>query len=254
MGIRTVPIRPGTKVPSGGEGWNTLRVSNKTIAQFFKAGDNLGGLWGEPSNWIVDVDLDWDESLKFASHYLPETFTYGRLSRPESHYLYRCKGAVSLSRVFNKTKVVEIRSTGSQSVLPPSMHPDHERYEINDDLPFTSLGKGELERLVSHTAAAAVLLRNFPEEGGRHDFIHSLTGALMWSGWKEEDTTKFMEAFLSASYDDDDEPGDRKLTVKNTIEHFKKGDRIAGWRILSTFVPADAIKSAREWLTPSKTF
>lgn len=256
MGITPVPLRPGSKVPSGGKGWNTLRVTEKTLPKFFEEGDNLGGLWGEPSNWIVDVDLDWDEAATFAEHYLPETFMYGRLSRPGTHYLYRVKGAVSSAKVIGKgkdaTKVVEIRSTGSQSVLPPSLHPDNERYIIDRDLEFTSLGKAELERYVSRVAAAAVLLRNFPEEGGRHDFIHSLTGGLMWSGWNEEDTSLFMEAFLKCI--DDEEPGDRKLTVKNTIEHFKKGDRIAGWRILSQFLPSEAIKTLREWLTPPKNF
>jgi hypothetical protein len=254
LGILPVPLRPRSKVPSGGTGWNTLRVTPKTLERFFKKGDNLGGLWGEPSNWIVDVDLDWDEALGFAQHYLPETFTYGRLSRPSSHYLYRVKGAVSLSRVINKEKVVEIRSTGSQSVLPPSMHPDRERYHIDRDAPFTALSKAELERYVSRVAAAAVLIRHFPGEGGRHDYIHSVTGSLMWSGWNEEDTTTFMHALLRCIYVHDNEPKDRQLTVKNTIEHFKKGDRIAGWRILGQFLPSDVVKTLREWLAPQKNY
>lgn len=263
LGILPVPLRPRSKVPSGGKGWNSLRVTKKTLEKFFQRGDNLGGLWGEPSGWIVDVDLDWDEASQFAEHYLPDTFTYGRLSRPSSHYLYRCKGAVSLSRMLRKVKgeetdnegkIVEIRSTGSQSVLPPSMHPDRERYEINRDLAFAPMSKSELERRVSHVAAAAVLLRNFPGEGARHDFIHSLTGALMWSGWTEESTTEFMGAILKCIYAEDDEPGDRTLTVKNTIQHFQKGDRIAGWRSLAQFLPQEHLKLLREWLTPPKDF
>ena len=255
LGIRAVPLRPRSKIPSGGEGWNTLRINEKTIDKFFKRGDNLGGLWGEPSNWIVDIDLDWDEAAQFAEFYLPSTFTYGRLSRPRTHYLYRCKGAVSLSRLTKEDgKIIEIRSTGSQSVLPPSMHPDHERYEINDDLPFENLGKSELERLFNHVAAGAVLLRNFPTSGGRHDYIHALTGALMWSGWSEEDTRKFMDAMLNAIYSTDDEPKDRKLTVSNTIEHFKKGDRIAGWRTLGQWLDGNLVKSIREWLAPQQKF
>jgi len=252
LGILPVPLKPRSKIPSGGKGWNTLRVTTKTLRRFFEPGDNLGGLWGEPSGWIVDVDLDWNEAATFAEYYLPETFIYGRRSRPSTHYLYRVKGAVSLGKVINREKVVEIRSTGSQSVLPPSMHPDRERYEINSDVPFKSLGKAELERYVNRVAAAGVLLRNFPTEGGRHDFIHSLTGALMWSGWDEDDAAEFMEAFLKCL--DDEEGSDRKLTVKNTIEHFKKGDRIAGWRVLSQFVSGDVIKVIREWLAPPKNY
>ena len=262
LGIKPVPLKPDSKVPSGGTGWNTLRVSEKTLDRFFKRGDNLGGLWGEPSNWIVDVDLDWDEASAFAEYYLPPTFTYGRRSRPGSHYLYKCKGAVSLSRVLKKNKtrenddgegkIIEIRSTGSQSVLPPSMHPDRERYEINNDIEFKTLTKSELERLVNRVAAAAVLLHNFPGEGARHDFIHSLTGALMWSGWEEEDTAEFMEAILKCLYDE--ENSDRKLTVKNTIEHFRKGDRVAGWRTMSQWLQGETIRTLREWLTPPKNY
>lgn len=252
LGILPCPLRPGSKVPSGGKGWNTLRVTPKTLDKFFKPGDNLGGLWGEPSHWIVDIDLDWDEAASFAEHYLPETFVYGRQSRPGTHYLYRVKGAVSLAHVMNKEKVVEIRSTGSQSVLPPSLHPDNERYIIENDVEFATLGKAELERYVARIAAAAVLLRNFPDEGGRHDFIHSLTGGLMWSGWNEEDTGLFMDAFLKCI--DDEEPGDRRLTVTNTIEHFKKGDRIGGWKVLSQFVDPEVIKHVRSWLAPPKNY
>lgn len=260
LGIRTVPIAPGSKRPSGGDGWNKLRISEKSLEKHFRAGDNVGGLWGEPSGWIVDVDLDWDEAARFAEHYLPETFIYGRRSRPNTHYLYRVKGAVNLSRLLpknkkdpdpdNEGKIIEIRSTGSQSVLPPSMHPDNERYEINHDIEFTSITKAELERRVDRVAAAAVLLRNFPSSGGRHDYIHALTGGLMWSGWSEEDTVEFMDAFLKAI--DDEEPGDRKLTVKNTIQHFKKGDRIAGWKTLQTFLPSEIVTTLRTWLTPPK--
>jgi hypothetical protein len=232
-----------------------LRVTEKTLPQFFKSGYNLGGLWGEPSNWIVDIDLDWDEASQFAEYYLPETFVYGRLSRPGSHYLYKCKGAVSLSRMTKEDgKIIEIRSTGSQSVLPPSMHPDRERYEINTDLPFTPITKIQLEKLVDRVAGAAVLLRHFPTSGARHDYIHSLTGALMWSGWDEKDVTEFMEAILKCIRQADDEPGDRKLTVKNTIEHFKKGDRIAGWRTLAQWIKGDTVKKLREWLAPTRKF
>lgn len=255
LGIQPVPLYPGKKKPSGGKGWNSLRATEETLPRFFSQGDNLGGLWGEPSGWIVDVDLDWDEAADFARHYLPETFTYGRLSRPETHYLYRCRGAVTLSRLTKEDgKIIEIRSTGSQSVLPPSLHPDHERYIIDKDLDFTALTKTELERFVDRVAGAAVLLRNFPSEGARHDYIHALTGALMWSGWTEEDTRDFMTAFLKATEDADEEPNDRKLTVSNTIEHFKKGDRIAGWRTLSQWIPGEMIKLLRSWLTPTRKF
>lgn len=260
LGIQPVPLRAGTKIPSGGDGWNKVIVKERTLDRHFRPGANIGGLWGEPSGGIVDIDLDWDEAAHFAAFYLPETFTYGRASRPRTHYLYRCKGIASMAKAIpkkvdpeNHGKVVEIRSTGTQSVLPPSMHPDRERYEINDDRDFTSIGRGELERLVNRISAAAVLLRHFPNEGGRHDFIHALTGALLWSGWEEDETIRFMEAFLSATMREDDEPGDRALTVKNTIQHFRSKDRVAGWKSLSDWVDPKITTILKGWLAPLKS-
>ena len=253
LGIQPVPLYPKSKRPSGGKGWTTLKVNGKSLDQYFKKGENIGGLWGEPSGWIVDIDLDWDEASEFAECYLPETFTYGRKSRPGSHYLYRCKGAVNYKKMLRTGEViVEIRSTGSQSVLPPSMHPENERYEINHNAPFAALSKAEMERYVDRIAAAAVLLRQFPTKGSRHDYIHALCGALMWSGWEEKDTREFMEAFIECYFDE--EATDRKTTVESTIAHFRKGDRIAGWRTLSQWLDGGTIQTLRKWLTPPKKF
>lgn len=258
LGIQPVPLRPASKVPSGGYDWNKLKVSEKSVEKYFRPGANLGGLWGKPSGWIVDVDLDWDEAATFAGQYLPETFRYGRLSRPNTHYLYRCKDVETRAWVYKEgkesSKIVELRSTGSQSVLPPSMHPDHERYEINYETDFTPIGSLELKRLLDRVAGAAVLLQNFPEEGGRHDFIHALTGALMWSGWDEEETKVFMTAILACTARGDDDPKDRKTTVKNTIEHYKKGDRVAGWRTMTQWLKPGQLQACREWLSPPKNF
>lgn len=253
MGIQPVPLYPKSKRPSGGKGWTTLKVSEDTIDNFFKPDDNIGGLWGEPSGWIVDVDLDWDEAIDFASHFLPETFTYGRRTRPDSHYLFRCKGAEGYKRILKSGEViVEIRSTGSQSVLPPSMHPDGERYQIDHNAPFAAITKRELERSVDIIAAGALLLRYFPDKGSRHDYIHSLCGALLWSGWGEQEVRRFMECFLACIYDE--ESRDRQTTVESTIQHFKKGDRIQGWRTLSQWIEGPILQTLKKWLTPSKRF
>lgn len=256
LGIQSVPLKPSSKVPALGNNWNKLIVTEKSVDRYFTPGDNLGGLWGEPSGWIIDIDLDWDEAATFAAAYLPETFRYGRFSRPNTHYLYRCKGAETRAWVYkedkNSSKIVEVRSTGSQSVLPPSMHPDKERYIINNDQEFTRLRAGELKRLIDHVAAGGLLLHNFPTEGGRHDFVHALTGALMWSGWAESDTLTYLDAILTCTKQEDDDPKDRKTTVKNTIDHFKKGDRVQGWRTMSQWLTPKSIQLLREWLAAPK--
>ena len=92
LGIKTVPLRPRAKRPYG-EGWQKLRIDEKSIPLHFKKNDNIGGLWGRPSGWIVDVDLDDEDAAYLAEFLLPDTFTYGRASRPQTHMLYYCKGA-----------------------------------------------------------------------------------------------------------------------------------------------------------------
>ena len=131
LGIQPVPIKRRSKKPKDGKGWNKLQVTNDTIPQFFHRGDNVGGLWGKPSGWIVDVDLDWDEAALAAPRLFPETFVYGRRTRPGTHYLYRVEGVAGSKRYDSgqgdsakRTVISEIRATGAQSVLPPSIHPD----------------------------------------------------------------------------------------------------------------------------------
>lgn len=252
-GIQPVPLQGGKKRPKSEKGWNKLRVAPDTIPDHFRPGDNVGGLWGKPSKWVVDIDLDWDEAADLAPLLLPPTFTYGRRTRPATHYLYRCKGITGSKRTLKSGEViVEIRSTGSQSVLPPSIHPDGDRYEIEEDQEIIDISEKKLQTLCDHLAGGALLIRHFPAEGSRHDFIHALTGALLWSGWKPEDAKKFVLALIHCISDDD--PGQRKRTVQNTIEHFSSGDRIAGWKTLSQWLDQPIVDAAKKWLSSGRMY
>src|SRR5215813_8627271 len=105
-GIYPVPLEAGTKRPKGekngsakgANGWTDLRVTEEDVDKYFKPGDNLGGLWGEPSDWIIDIDLDTPEAQACARYFLPETLIYGRNQAPASHYILRCKNSRSEER------------------------------------------------------------------------------------------------------------------------------------------------------------
>jgi hypothetical protein len=239
LGIAPVPLKPEQKRPKSKKGWNKIIVTTKTIKNHFEDGDNVGGLWGEPSGWIIDVDLDWDEAALVAPFFLPETFIYGRPSRPGTHFLFRCKGIKTFKRsTFGRDGevIVEVRSTGTQSVLPPSIHPDGERFEIHHDVPFTSIGRKLLEAQVNKIAAASIFARAYPEGGGRHDFVHTLTGALSWLRWSNEDITTFMMAVLEAA---EGRESDRP-------------QRVNGWPTLRSWVGDEDLKQVRKWLTVAK--
>lgn len=53
---------------------------------------------GTPSGGLVDVDLDSPEAVCLAPHVLPETgATFGRASKPRSHFLYIVPEAVGVN-------------------------------------------------------------------------------------------------------------------------------------------------------------
>ena len=65
-------------------------IANITWAHFNGTG-NIGVLLGEPSGWLIDVDLDCDEAVALAPKFLPPTgATSGRPGKPASHWWYVC--------------------------------------------------------------------------------------------------------------------------------------------------------------------
>jgi hypothetical protein len=127
-GVAVIPVPPGEKNP-GRPGWEALRISEEEVPDHWTNGQNVGILCGEPSGWLTDVDLDSSEAVAAADLFLPPTLASGRESRPHSHRWYRCEEA--LSRDWKDTsgeKLVELRSTGRQTLVAPSIHPEGDRY------------------------------------------------------------------------------------------------------------------------------
>lgn len=256
-GIYPVPLESKSKRPKGerpgsakgADGWTELRVTKDTVHKHFKPGDNVGGLWGEPSAWAVDVDLDTYESQVIAPHYLPETLIYGRGKAPGSHYIYHCRNAETKKyQTKDIGMIVEIRSTGSQSVLPASVHPTGDRYEINHDVEIAEIKWNELRRLVGRVAAASIAAHYYPDEGSRHDYVHALTGSLLHAHWKDDDVRKFMKAVRSAA-GTDEEKADRDGTIENTIKSFKAGGNVQGLPTLSQFMTGLDLQNFKRFLS-----
>lgn len=249
LGVYPVPLRGGSKAPKGGEGWNKFRAEPKTLPQYFQRGDNVGGLWGEPSSWIVDVDLDCEEAVITSKFFLPDTFTYGRRQAEMTHRLYRCYGASTKQfETPHSGMIVEIRSTGSQSVLPPSRHPSGDLYEIQHDIAIARISGSLLEQSVRYIAAASLAAQYWPEKGSRHNYIHSFTGGLAHSGWDSQSIKNFMTAVLTAVECSSKAMEEHLQTVDNTIKNYKSGNHVKGWPALSEFISGEAIGFFKKWL------
>lgn len=251
LGVKPIPIWPGQKKPKG-TSWQKLRATTQTIPDIFKSGDNVGGLWGKPSRWIVDVDLDDEDAAAVAEFLLPRTMTFGRKSRPATHMLFICRGAKTQKwKGPKKEMLVELRSTGSQTVLPPSIHPDNERYIVDDwnDDEFTSLPRIKLVQLLDDVAACALFARHYPEDGSRHDYVHTMAGAMLYSKVKPEDVRRLCKAVIYACRHKEDDIKQRLRTVENTIEHHRQGERINGWPTLKDWIKSKDIQLMRRWIT-----
>lgn len=129
-----VPLRPRSKSPARRD-WTNLRLQ----PEVFPENSNIGIILGEPSGWLVDVDLDCPEAIELADQYLPPTPAItGRPSSARSHRWYIAVGASTEKHTDGAgAMIVELRSTGAQTVVGPSIHPSGENYDVLDNEPAT---------------------------------------------------------------------------------------------------------------------
>ncbi|MCC6284786.1 MAG: DUF3987 domain-containing protein [Phycisphaerales bacterium] len=164
-GYAVIPVPARKKIPVI-KGWTDLRLSERDLPAHFNGTGNIGVLLGEPSGWLVDVDLDCEEAVALAPKFLPPTGAMsGRPGKPASHWWYVCEGAKTRKHQDPATKkmIVELRSTGAQTVVGPSMHPSGEQYDALDGEPAV-VDIGVLGAAVAALAEAVIERR-----GGRKD-------------------------------------------------------------------------------------
>src|SRR5215469_4285147 len=178
-GWQPVPVPAESKNP-GFLGWPKFRV-NGEVEKFFSDPGNIGILTGEPSGGLIDVDVDSLEAGVLASKFLPQTnAVFGRAGKPSSHRLYIVKDFPPTEQFqdTNGAMLVELRSSGIQTIFPPSVHPTKENYEwIKEGDPLTIEAK-PLVHYVSYLATATLLVRHYPAKGSRHEFALALSGGL----------------------------------------------------------------------------
>ncbi len=136
-GWSVVPVPFRSKVPVY-PGWQQLRISEAELGRYFVGQRrNIGVLLGKPSRWLIDVDLDHALALELAATHLPPTGAiFGRAGKRRLHWLYIASHPVDTRQwrlPTNKKMVVELRSTGAQTVLPGSVHVSGEPIEWDRD-------------------------------------------------------------------------------------------------------------------------
>src|SRR4051812_18110438 len=133
-GWSVIPVPHKSKNPNR-TGWQDERWAVADLPQqFTEPNSNIGLLTGSPSGGLIDVDIDCSRALAIARFVLPETGTvFGRPGAPASHWLYTVTDEIEYMKFLDPmvsrklATIIEIRGSGHQSVMPPSMHESGEQ-------------------------------------------------------------------------------------------------------------------------------
>jgi hypothetical protein len=266
-GVRVYPVVSGQKAPKG-KNWQLSRLVDSDIDELFGPGSNILRLNGEPSSWQVDVDADTPEAAAAAKVLLPHTaWVHGHPENPESHYTFICIGAETMQLVHPirqadaegkkcKKMLVEIRSTGSGTIMPGSRHPNGQFYCFYkdgkpseamppDEEPATLKGV-DLMQKVKWIATIALLAPEWGE-GSRQAMTLHLSGGLLHGGMTPEDVAEFIRALCIVAGDEEVEK--RVQAVHGTAEKFAAGENVTGFTSLSEFIMEKAILiQVKKWL------
>jgi hypothetical protein len=260
-GVAVIPVPAGEKNP-GRPGWEALRITEEEIPNYWTNGQNVGALCGEPSGHRVDVDLDPDEAVKIAGRFLFPTLTSGRESRPHSHWWYVSPAAESCDwKDTDGSKLVELRCTGRQTLVPPSTHPDGDQYvwHAETGLKMAEVGAAELTRRLRELATAVLIACHLPpiragtEGGGRHDYALALAGFLLRPGRFGEVLTLKV---LKAAWDAKGWPGEKERReahrdlegiVSDTAENLAAGEPVVGGPTLEEIAPGIVRLMCKWW-------
>src|SRR5262249_46448314 len=132
----------------------------------------------------------------------------GRDGAPLSHWWYVCQDIKTEKWIDpnkpedgDRAMIVELRSTGGQTVVAPSVHPSGDSYIWHGELKPTKIDVAALRKAVSRVAACALITRYWPN-GARHDATLALAGTLFRNGWTRAEVDGFILAAASAAFDD----------------------------------------------------
>jgi hypothetical protein len=247
-GWHVVPIPYGQKGPRV-KGWPTLRLKKEDLPQAFGDTDGVGIILGAPSRGLVDVDLDAPEVSDLAAAFLQSTGRiHGRKSKPASHRWYVAEpipATLQLADV-DGSMLVELRSTGGQTVIPPSIHPGGEEFFWKKAGEPRRINGDSLRSDVLHLAGCALLSRHWPKKGLRHECSKSAAGGLLLSGWAENKVVHFLGAAARGA--NDEECSARINDIVSTAARIREGRPVTGIPRLAQILGANVVAKLTEWL------
>lgn len=247
-GWSIVPIPPNEKAPKT-KGWQNLRIEEEDIDKTFPRDSNIGVLTGDPSGALVDADLDCLEAIELAVHFLPYTGrVHGRKSKPKSHHWYVADPLPAPEKFCDLDGVclLELRSTGQQTVVPPSIHPSGEVIEWDVRKAPSKVDGAELRSAAARLAAATLFARHWPSQGSRNEAALALAGTILRADWDEVEVGNFIALVARAA--NDEEWAFRKAVARGTRNRLDKDEPATGRQRLSEIMGTGVVDRACQWL------
>lgn len=256
-GFMPVPIPHEKKGPVL-KGWQNLRITLDELPKYFNGKSNIGIILGEPSGWLIDIDIDSPDALAAAHLILPDTnMKSGRKSNPYSHYWYITHDAKTDTsfidpepRENEKAKIIEFRSTGLQTMVPPSVHPSGETVEWYGPLTPSMLDPQTLKEAVAELAAVALISRRWLK-GIKQDMALLLSGALASGGVPLEKAERIIEAISTIAQDE--KPKVKIQALRQTYEKYNNGEIVSGIPKFKEYVGEKVFSRVEDWLHFRKT-
>lgn len=213
----------------------------------FSPTHNVGNKNGTPSGGRIDLDCDAPEAIAVARAVVPATRVHGRASKPRSHYWFIAEGTKTKTfKDIDGAMLVEVRGTGSMTVLPPSIHESGEAIVWEDEGPFLELTPEEVMRIATHVAVGALLARHWPGEGSRHEASGHIGGLLARAGWDAILISKVVQ--IAAKEAGDPEWRDRARFAKDSAIKFANGDPTTGGPRLREILGNGVVDLLYRWL------
>ena len=212
---------------------------------------NLAGVGvktGATQGGLVDTDKDCQEAIFLCPYFFPPTSAvFGRLSKPDSHSLYKVDEPNFDTKMFidpvTRHTIIELRggTGGAQTVLPGNIH-DPTGEEIKwSSTPYpeiTSVPYSQLLDAAKKVAIATVISRYCWDEGYHNEPTKHLAGMFCRLEWPLEETKALIAAVMEMTGDKDKS---RLPTIEATYRRFEAGKKVSGANVLRKQINNDPV-------------